>query len=298
MTPSRRSPLARPGTIRWRPSEGATADGVQQLATLLRELSSWPQAGFAAEWWPGDYRLLKLTYRGAVDVSAEVVCRSSAGSMFTDVTIMAVVRSEGRTRALKRSEQSTLARQGFGLGPAGRAELVHLNTSDGALDLAQRIIRGVSDAFGVRGAVQLRYRSESGSRLDSMPVFQDIRVHEILALLEAAGFQGRLSEGNATPDTPTIMVAGETPFSIQMAEPSHEGFVTLRLEARLADSGSPAVVDVLNRSWWVGAAFLDDTGVVIRQQITVTGGVSHAGLRDRLDEWVAGLSEARRLAAQ
>jgi hypothetical protein len=154
-------------------------------------------------------------------------------------------------------------------------------------------------AFGVRGATTLRYRVDSGSRLDAMPVFQDVRVYELLSLLHASGFDASVaqgSEGHSDGREPRINVRGDVPFGIQFAEPSNDGFLTIRLEARLAGDRSAQVVENLNRSWWVGAAALHDGHLVVRQQISITGGVSHAGLRDGLVEWVVGLSEARRLA--
>lgn len=293
-----RNALKRPRVIKWRASEGSTGPGVRQLSELLRELWTWPIAQFAADWWPGDYRLLKLTSQGAIDENVEVICQSSAASEFTDVTVTAWIRSKGQPRALSSAEQSTLATVGFGSGSGGRAELIHLNPSGQELELAEGILVGLSEAFGVRGAVTLRSRLETGSRLDSMPVFQDIRPHELLSLLHASGFTAQLVERSEEPGAtagPLIAVSGEVPFLIELAEPSNDVYVTLRFEARFNGVGSPAMVEALNRSWWVGAATLLEGVVVIRQQISVTGGISHAGLRDRVDEWVAGLSEARRL---
>jgi hypothetical protein len=279
--------------IRWTSSgESSGEKGLAQMASLLRELTSWPLDEFATSWWPGDYRLLKLTSQRPVDVNAEITCHASAYASLTHVTVTAWVRSEGKSRALTRSEGAALVDVGFGIDEGGRGELIHVNTPGQEKDLAARVLQGVANAFGTRGSLILRYHVESGSRLDSMPVFQDIREHELLSLLIAAGFDARGNDAviGATGNIPTISVRGTTPYLVEMIEPVNDGYLTLRLEARFAGAASAAAVEAHNRASRVGAASLENGEIVVRHEIIVTGGISHAGLRDRFDEWGASLA--------
>lgn len=292
--------LGRPGIVRWNPTGGSSSeDGLTQMAALLRDLTRWPLDQFASNWFPGDYRLLKFTSQGPPDVNGEATCQSSAAAPMTEVTVTAWVRSEGKTRPLNRSERAALAEVGFGIGQSGRGELIHANVRGQEVDLAERILRGMSNAFGTRGSVALRYRVESGSRLDAMPVFQDIREYELLSLLIAAGFDARRNDAGTSAEgrIPVITVLGATPFSIHMIEPSAGGYLTLRLEARFAGMSSSEAVETLNRASQPGSAGLENGDLVIRHQISVTGGVSHAGLRDRFDEWQGSLADVPQVIA-
>ncbi len=281
----------REGTIRWTtadPSKRRAA--VEQLATLLRNLAMWPVGEFATSWWSGDYRLLELTFRLTADEDGIVTCHSTPGAEFIDIAVVARVRSKGRTRALTASEHAALAGAGFGASSEGGAELLYqarLNDPEGLVD---RILSAMSDAFKMpRGAV-IRYRIIEGSRLGEMPVFEDIRPHELMELIKAAEFDARWTENSGEP---VIEVADAAPFTIRFLEPRGGGYLTIHLEAEFSGNFSLESVNEVNRDLHFGTAAKEEHGASLRHRICVTGGMSHAAIRDRIDDWVSSCRRAK-----
>jgi hypothetical protein len=286
------------GELKWRAgTESPQRDvAAKELQSLLTKISTWPMDEFASGWWPGDYRLLNLTCRQPGDLDVIVICQSLAGSGFVDVTVSAKLRSKGRTRALTRSERTALVSFGFGSGSGGRAELLHALEGMGTAALAERILNAIETAFGFVGRPILKFTSDEGSRLDEMPVLQNIRPHELLSLLHAAGFDAHPSDVSASHlglSEPVISVLGGVPFTIALTEYDEVGFQTLRLSAPLARQIAGPTLNALNRRLLTGAAVISDDGSLeLLENLYLAGGVSHAAIRNRIDDWVSSLEYA------
>lgn len=292
MTDANAGRIGRKGKIRWVVSEQRSSGAGRALATLLDQVSNWPLDGFARQWWAGDYRILELTCTRPTDLDAVVTCQSSAGNEFIDVSLIPVIRSRRKSRALSSAEKDALSSVGFVVTSGHRADLSIRGDNTGHAALAERILKGLAAAFGVSSRADLAYLVTDGTRLDEMPVFQDIRPHELLALLRAAGFAARTPEdGDPTGGQSHSIIVGEPlPFAIRLVEPNDVGgYLGMRLEAAFEASLPTRALNDLNRHLLAARVIADGGRVLLRGDVSITGGVSHAAVRDRIDEWVGSL---------
>jgi hypothetical protein len=207
-----------------------------------------------------------------------------------DVSVATHIRSKRKPRPLTSSEKQALVSVGFGAAAGPRAELLHQTVAGGHPDLAARVLRGLAAAFGIARGADLTYCTTEGTRLDEMPVFQDIRPYELVALLKAAGFDASIPEAKtstAMERHSMIAVAHDVPFSIQLVEPNDNGgYLTMRMETRFDGRVSAEAVNDLNRQLLVATAVAEEAGLLLKEDVCVSGGLSHAAVRDRVDEWV------------
>jgi hypothetical protein len=138
-----------------------------------------------------------------------------------------------------------------------------------------------------------------------MEVFEGIRTGELLSILRESDY-----EATAEPDLPdtamvesawfprprAIVVSGPIPFDIRMADGDDTGWGTAIFSAALPGTVGPEVVNNLNALLLVGCAWRRDDGVVLlRYNLRLTGGLSCAAVRNRVDDWMEGLELAERL---
>ena len=261
----------------------------RELTQLVRRLINWPANGFAKKWFPGDYRLLTLVCTLPGDTDAIITCHSEPVSDTIAVNFSAFVRSTGTPRALDPSERERAVANGLSPSDTGAAFRTFPRDMDSIRTVVEGIGFTVNLVFGPY-TTTARYELNRGSRLDQMRVFVDIRIRELLSLLRAAGF-----DGTPNPDVDLdseesafVIVRSPQPFLIELLErQGNSSFLTLSFSALLDRAFPTDAVHELNRTLPVGAASPTDDGrLMLRFRLCVTGGISAASVRDRVDEWV------------
>jgi hypothetical protein len=282
------------GMVDWKRRElPDDSPSTPDLPRLLRQLTDWPSDGFANKWFPGDYRLLVLTCTLPVDTDAEITCHSEPVSDTVVVRLTAKIRSKGISRHLDASELDSAIAKGFAASPDGHAVEARLPRALERIDSVAEAIRSVVDSVFGSYTGRVSFELNRGTRLDDLPVFQDIRLAELVSLLQAAGFEAGVVAGHSGPqEPPTVAVVadGVYPFRIHLREPQGSAFLTLVFSAVLDRAIRPGQIHALNSQLPVGAALIRDDGkLALRFQLCVSGGMGHAAIRDRVDEWVNSL---------
>jgi hypothetical protein len=267
-----------------------TSSDSSGLSDLLEQLTRWPADGFAKLWFPGEYRILTVTWELPDDTDAILTCQSEPVYDFMTVRLAARVRSQGENRDYQPDEEERLRTTAFDLGTAnGAAEARFPRALEGLETIADRIIDAVKTTF-VYVARTARYELSRDSRLDSLPVFTNIRTAELLSLLRAAGFDAA-AQTDAEPVT--LVVNASQPFLIYLLEPQDGGFQTLLLSTVFDRAFPPSQLSALNSRLAVGAGLLTDEGrLALRFGLCVSGGTTDAAIRGRVDEFVASMKTA------
>jgi hypothetical protein len=300
--------LFRRGTFPLAPPEGTDSTGHPEMVAAVEWLTAWKE-GEIGKWWPGQFRTLTVTRALPGGRTATLTCRTHPTDRAIRVTIGTdmVPGEPGYVDPARSPGLMTLC---YHPGPNATVERL-VRYGDAPVDwLAMRLVADLeylveSDS----GALEGEYALHEGSRLPEMEVFEGIQTGELLAILRESDYDATadpdlldtaMVERRSWESRPrAIVVSAPTPFDIRMADGDDTGWGTAIFSAALPGTVSPEVVNNLNALLPVGCAWRrDDVVVLLRYNLRLTGGLSCAAVRNRIDDWMEGLELAERLLAQ
>lgn len=243
------------------------------------------------DYWPGDYR--ELILECPIDGGRKVLLKAHAEASHPEIAVNVTFEgSDGAdiTTLEAQANQLLEAMQSRPRQESHDQRFLHADLTLGGYYWIGCYLDGLRRAFSLSGTLNIDYTQAEGTRLNDMAVFEGIRPHELLNILDASDFKASLSWSEAAP---VISVEGTIPFTVGFCEPAGRNFLSVILAARFEGPVTLKAVNALNAILPTGAAHrTDGLDLELRLPLAVTGGVSHAAVRDRLDEWIKALSIA------
>lgn len=302
--------LVRRGRVEM-PRRGST---VPELVAAVEWLIDWRE-GEIGQWWPGEFRTLTLTRALPHGRTFTMTCRSLPIDHVLRITIGNDM-APGEPGYVDPANNHGVMTLFYYPGLAGTMERLLDHADQDARELARHVLTDLQRMVRVIPVDNhVDFVLHEGSRLPEMPVFEGIHAGELVTILRESGYEGAFESD--MPDTDiagrhmlspglegqftrprAIVVAEPTPFDIRLADNDETGWGTAIFSAALAGDVTPEMVNNLNALLPVGCAWRRDDGVVLlRYNLHVTGGLSHAAIRNRIDEWMEGLELAARVTA-